>query len=106
MQVLIDECLNWRICRALTGHYCTSVQKMGWEGLTNGALLKRAEQEFDLFVTGDRNLSFQQDVSSLNIAVIVLHAQSTQLDHTMLLMPQLVSLLPTLRPGDIVDIYP
>lgn len=106
MRVLIDECLNWRICRALTGHYCTSAQKMGWGGLTNGALLKRAEQEFDLFVTGDRNLSFQQDVSSLDIAVVVLHAQSTQLDHTMLLMPQVVPLLPTLRPGDIVDIYP
>src|SRR5213595_1656332 len=98
MRVLIDECLNWRICRALTDHYCTSTQKMGWGGLTNGALLKQAEHEFDLLITGDRNLSFQQNASSLNISVVVLHAESTQLKHTMLLMPQVVSLLPTLKP--------
>jgi len=79
---------------------------MGWQGLTNGALLKQAEQEFDLLITGDRNLSFQQNVSSLNIPVVVLHAESTQLHHTMLLMPKVVSLLPILKPGDIVDIYP
>ncbi len=59
MRVLIDECLNWRICRALAGHHCTSTQKMGWGGLTNGDLLKQAEAEFDLLITGDRNLSFQ-----------------------------------------------
>jgi hypothetical protein len=68
MRILIDECLDWRLCRALAGHDCSSVQKMGWGGLTNGALLERAEKEFDVFVTGDRNLSFQQKVSSFNIA--------------------------------------
>ncbi len=86
--MLIDECLNWRICRALTGHYCASVQKAGWGGLRNGDLLKNAEAEFDVFITADSNLSFQQKVPTFNIAVIVLHAESTQLHHTMLLMPK------------------
>jgi predicted nuclease of predicted toxin-antitoxin system len=104
MRVLIDECLNWRICRALAGHYCVSAQKMGWGGLTNGTLLEKAEQEFDVFVTADSNLSFQQNLSALRIAVIVLHAESTQLHHTMLVMPKVTSLLGTLKPGDRIDV--
>ena len=51
--MLIDECLNWRICHALTGHYCASVRKVDWGGLTNGVLLKNAEEEFDVFITAD-----------------------------------------------------
>ncbi len=71
MRILIDECLDWRLCRALSGHDCVSVQKLGWDGLTNGALLRKAEQEFDVFLTGDRNLMFQQQLSTLDIAVLV-----------------------------------
>jgi predicted nuclease of predicted toxin-antitoxin system len=104
MRVLIDECLDWRLCRALTGHYCVSVQKMGWSGFTNGALLEKAEQEFDVFVTGDRNLSFQQDVAGFNIALVILSADSTQLSHTLPLMPKLLALLPSLQSGQIVNI--
>ncbi len=106
MRVLIDECLNWRICRALAGHHCTSTKKMGWGGLTNGDLLKQAEAEFDLLITGDRNLSFQQDMTTFNIAVVVLHAKTTKLDDTVVLIPKVISLLPTLQPGDVVDVYP
>ena len=43
MRILIDECLNWRLGRALTGHHCVSVQKMGWSGIKNGQLLTLAE---------------------------------------------------------------
>jgi hypothetical protein len=69
MRVLIDECLNSRLGRALTGHYCISVQRMGWSGIKNGQLLTLAQQnQFDVFLTGDRNLSFQHDVSRLGIA--------------------------------------
>jgi hypothetical protein len=106
MRVLIDECLNWRICRALVGHYCTSAQKRGWAGLTNGDLLKQAEAEFDLLITGDRNLSFQQDMTTFNIAVVVLHAMTTKLDDTVVLIPKVISLLPTLQPGVVVHVYP
>jgi predicted nuclease of predicted toxin-antitoxin system len=88
MRILIDECLDWRLCRALSGHDCVSVQKLGWGGLTNGALLRKAEQDFDVFITGDRNLIFQQQLSNLDIAVCVLHTESTQLRHTLQLMPR------------------
>lgn len=106
MRVLIDECLNRRLARALTGHDGVSAQKMGWGGIKNGALLEKAEKQFDAFVTGDRNLSFQQDVKQYKIAVVVLHAESTQLRHTLPLMPKVLALLPTLKPGQVVDVYP
>jgi predicted nuclease of predicted toxin-antitoxin system len=105
MRILIDECLNWRICRALPAHDCLSVQKMGWSGLTNGELLAKAEGDFDVFITGDRNLSFQQNVATLNIAVIVLHSESTQLSHTLPLMSKVLDCLPSIKSGEIVDIY-
>jgi predicted nuclease of predicted toxin-antitoxin system len=106
MRILIDECLNWRICRALSGHYCVSAQKMGWAGLTNGDLLSNAERDFDVFVTGDRNLSFQQKIAAFDIAVVILHAVSTQLHHTLPLMTKVLDILPTIKPGEVVNIHP
>src|SRR5271165_6309489 len=102
MRILIDECLDWRLGRALTGHDCVSVQKMGWSGIKNGRLLTLAQEEFDVFLTADRNLSFQQNTSKFQIAVVVLAAGSTQLSKTAALMPQVLSLLPGLIPGNVV----
>ena len=99
MRILIDECLDWRLSRALTGHDCMSVQKMGWNGIKNGKLLSLAQEEFDVFITGDRNLSFQQNTTKFQIAVVVLVAGSTQLRKTLQLMPQVLALLPGLSPG-------
>jgi hypothetical protein len=101
MRILIDECLNWRLGRALTGHYCTSVQRMGWSGITNGRLLELAQEQFDVFITGDRNLSFQQKVTEFRIVVVVLRAEGTQLHQTLPLMPRVLAVLPTLAPGTV-----
>jgi hypothetical protein len=101
MRILIDECLDWRLSRALTGHDCVSVQKMGWSGIKNGKLLALAQEEFDVFLTADRNLSFQQNTSKLEIAVVVLATGSTQLNKTLPLVPKVLALLPGLRPGEV-----
>ena len=79
---------------------------MGWAGLKNSVLLIEAEKQFDVFITGDLNLNFQQDVTKYNIVVVILHAESTQLHHTLPLMPKVLALLPTLKPGQVIDIYP
>jgi predicted nuclease of predicted toxin-antitoxin system len=102
MRVLIDECLDWRLGRALPGHDCVSVPKMGWAGIKNGQLLALAQAEFDVFLTADRNLSFQQNPTQFQIAVVVLVAGSTQLSRTSPLMPQVLALLPGLIPGQVV----
>lgn len=67
MRVLIDECLDWRLGRALPGHDCVSVQKMGWGGIKNGKLLVLAQDEFDVFLAADRILSFQQNTTRFQI---------------------------------------
>ena len=106
MRVLIDECLDWRLCRVLTEHHCVSVKQMGWSGLTNGTLLQKAQDEFDVFLTGDTNLTFQQNLTRFCIAVIVLEARSTRLVDTAKLMPQVLNTLTTIQPSQVVRIAP
>jgi len=77
---------------------------MGWSGLTNGALLEKAQQEFDVFLTGDQNLTFQQPTSRFELGVVVLHAESIQLRHTYPLMPKVLAVLPTLKSGQVVEV--
>jgi hypothetical protein len=101
MRVLIDECLDWRLARGLPGHTVTSVQRMGWAGIKTGRLLALAEPQFDVFLTGDRNVSFQQDIPQFRIAVVVLAAASTQLKDTLPLMLPLLAKLPQLQPGTV-----
>ena len=69
MRVLLDECLPRRLKHELVGHDAKTAPEMGWARKTNGELLARAAREFDAFLTADRNLSYQQDVSTFNIAV-------------------------------------
>ncbi len=102
---MIDECLNWRLGRALTGHFATSVAKMGWNGIKNGQLLALAEQnQFDVLLTADRNLSFQQNTSQLRLVVVILEGTGIQLHETLPLMPKVIAVLPTCQPGQVVRI--
>jgi predicted nuclease of predicted toxin-antitoxin system len=106
VKLLLDECLDWRLRRDLPGHEVKTVQEMGWDGIKNGRLLALAERDFQVFITGDRNLSFQQNVPHLSLAVVVLKAESIRLVHTRPLMPKLLAILPSLEPGQIVSITP
>ena len=92
--------------RNLPGHEVKTVQDMGWDGIKNGRLLALAQAEFEVFITGDRNLSFQQNLSRVDIAVVVLHATSIRLVHTRALMAQVLTLLPSLKPGQVVSVAP
>jgi len=74
---------------------------MGWGGIKNGKLLALAQAEFDVFLTADRNLSFQQNTTKFQIVVVVLVAGSTQLNKTLPLMPKVLALLPGLTPGQV-----
>ena len=106
MNILLDECLDWRLKHDLPGHQVRTVQDMGWDGIKNGKLLTLAQSQFAVFLTGDRNLSFQQNLSAFTIAVVVLQAESIRLVHTRPLMSKVLALLPTLKPGDLVTVSP
>jgi hypothetical protein len=99
VRLLLDECIDRRLAKDLTGHEVRTVPQMGWAGIKNGALLTRAAKEFDVFITVDRNLSFQQNLPKFDIAVLVLHAPSNRLTDLRPLAPQMLSILPTLTKG-------
>jgi len=72
MKILLDECVPWPMRKLLTGHSCSTVQEKGWGGIKNGDLLQRAEDEFDLFITSDQNIRYQQNLAGQNIAILEL----------------------------------
>lgn len=99
MRVLLDECVDWRLARDIAGHDVKTARQMGWSTIKNGELLALASQEFDVFVTVDRNLSFQQNLVSFSVAVIVLRARTNRLADLRLLIPELLSAIETAKPG-------
>jgi hypothetical protein len=81
-----------------------TVADQGWLGISNGQLLTLAAAEFDVFVTVDRNLPFQQHLPKFDIAVILLRAKTNRLDDLVLLVPELVSAIPSAKKGVVTPI--
>ena len=101
MRILLDECIDRRFARELSRHEVRTVPEAGWAGKSNGDLLALAENSFDVFVTVDRNLSFQQNVPRFSIAVVVLRAHSNRLAELRRLVPRLLEVLPVAERGDV-----
>lgn len=99
MRIFLDECVDRRLARDLAGHEVRTARQMGWTAIGNGELLALASREFDVFLTVDRNLAFQQNVGALTIAVIVLHAPTNRLADLRPLVPQLLAALEAAKPG-------
>ena len=104
MRALLDECVDWRLSRDIVGHEVKTARQMGWSAVKNGELLALAAQEFDVFITVDRNLAFQQHLPIFPIAVIVLHARSNRLSELRLLVPSLLAALPDASKGTVTGI--
>lgn len=99
MKVLLDECVDWRLARDIASHDVKTARQMGWTTIKNGELLALAGGQFDVFVTVDRNLSFQQNLVSYPIAVIVLRAKTNRLADLKPLAPKLVAAIESARQG-------
>jgi hypothetical protein len=99
VKVFIDECVDWRIAREIVGHEVKTARQMSWSTIKNGELLALAAKDFDVFVTVDRNLSFQQNLPAFEIAVIVLRAVSNRLADLRPLLPELLATIPSVRQG-------
>jgi len=101
VRILLDECIDRRFAREIEGHEVVTVPQAGWAGIKNGELLTRAQAQFDVFVTVDRNLAFQQNIPQFTIAVIVLQAPTNRLKDLRLLLPKLLQTLPTALKGQV-----
>ena len=105
MKLLLDENLPHQLRHEIPGHDCVTVSYMGWGGVSNGDLLRRAEAEqFDAVLTKDSNIQFEQNVANLPIAVVVLHAASNDIEDIRPLLPALLQALLSLPPKQITHV--
>lgn len=102
MRVLLDECVDRRLAPEIGGHDVVTVTAAGWAGIKNGELLTLAESEFDVFVTVDRNLGFQQNISRFSIGVVVLKAKTNRLVDLRPLLPKLGEVLTSVERGKVI----
>jgi uncharacterized protein DUF5615 len=101
VRILLDECIDWRLSRDIVGHDVKTAHQMGWTAIKNGELLALAAAHFDVFVTVDRNLSFQQNFSALQIAVIVLQAKTNRLSDILPLVQRLLAAIESAKRGTV-----
>ncbi len=101
MRVLLDECVDSRLARELTGHDVTTVPEAGWAGTRNGELLALAEKQFDAFLSVDRNLSFQQPLPKFKIAVVVVRAPTNRLRDLLPCVPDILAALSAAKHGEV-----
>lgn len=104
MRLLLDESVPARLRRALPAHHVRTVGQMGWSGVKNGKLLALAAAAFDVFITVDKNLPHQQNLTTLPIALVVLDAVSIELPSLLPLMPELELQLSSLKPRTYVRV--
>jgi hypothetical protein len=104
MKVLLDECVPRKLRQELLEHDVITVTEQGWSGIKNGKLLTLAQMEFDVFLTVDQNLRYQQNLKSFNIAVILLIARNNRLKTLLPLMPDTREALKNIKAGDFIHI--
>lgn len=105
MRVLLDECVPKRLRSELSGHNIRTVPERGWSGKKNGLLSQlMASHGFEVLLTVDRSLRFQQQLQPLGLAAIVLIAPSNRLADLRPLMPAVQAALQTIKPGDVIEV--
>ena len=105
MRVLLDENMPRTLKREFgLEHEVTTVQEHGWSGVLNGELLRLADAEFDAFVTLDRGIEYQQDLSGLSVRIVVVRAFSNKLEELAPLVPSIQVALARLIPGALAHV--
>ena len=101
MRVLLDECVPKKLKQELVEHDVKTVPEMRWSGVKNGALLQNAAASFDVLITVDRRMERERDISSLDLALLVLVAPRTEIDILRPLMPKARLALRDIRIGEV-----
>jgi len=98
MKILLDECVPWPMHRLLAGHECRTAKQCGWGGIKNGELIRLAEKEFDLFVTSDQNLRYQQNLTGRKISILEL--STNKLRRIVAAAELIQAVMASLQPGE------
>ena len=104
MRVLLDECVPRALRERLPAHEVKTVAEAGWAGAKNGELLRLAAERFDVLLTVDRKLEYQQNLANAPIAVIVMHAPSNDVVVLEPLMPRVLAAIPRAKRGQVTNI--
>jgi hypothetical protein len=104
MRVLLDECVNPRVRSAFPGHHVKTVLEIGWGGVKNGKLMALAQGMFEVFVTLDRNIEYQQNFSTLTFGIIVVRAADNKIGSYRPLFPQLLRVAEAIAPGEVIHV--
>jgi uncharacterized protein DUF5615 len=105
MRALLDECVPRKLKSHLQGHECTSVPEAGFAGKKNGELLKLAvEAGFEVFVTVDQGIEYEQNLTSRKLAVVIIRAKSNRFADLVMQVPTILSVLKSIRPGELARV--
>ncbi len=104
MRVIIDENVPHPLLRHFTHHSTTSVQNEGWAGIKNGELLNLIEGRFDVFILGDKNLRYQQNLKGRHIAIVEIF--TIRWPHLQPFIPAVIAAVDSAIPGSYVIIQP
>jgi predicted nuclease of predicted toxin-antitoxin system len=104
VRVLLDECLPARLKRALPGHAVKTVPEVGWRSSKDGELLRLAAKSFDVFVTIDRTMERQHDLSSFGLGFIIAHVRSNRLVDFQPVLSGLAQAIGKAKPGEVIHI--
>jgi Domain of unknown function (DUF5615) len=99
VRVLLDENLPHDLIAGLSAHTVSTVQGMGWAGVENGELLSRASGQTDAFITMDRKLERQQNLSALPFGVVLVVARSNRVQDLLPLIPEILAALVRIQAG-------
>lgn len=105
MRVLLDEQLSRQRAPYFVDHEVRTVQQEAWAGLKNGALLTKAEAAgFEVLITGDKNMQFQQNIAKRRLGVLVMVAPSNAIEDLLPVVPNALAALATIQAGQVVRV--
>jgi predicted nuclease of predicted toxin-antitoxin system len=104
MRILIDECVDPRVKQLFSGHEVATVQDRGWGAMEDGPLLAVAQEQFDLLITNDCGIEFQQNIAKFRIGIVVVHVPKNQIAYYRAIGMELREALTKVRSGEVLHV--
>jgi len=105
MRILLDECVNPRLKEAFAGHEVLTTHEMGWNNSPDSKLLGLAQERFDIFITIDRSLEYQQNLKKIDLAVVVVETSDNQMNSYRPMFVRLREAVAKAKPGTAVHVF-
>lgn len=104
MRILLDECLPKKLKKEFQNYDVKTVPEMGWSGKKNGELLSLAEAHFEILITADQNLRYQQNLKGRSIIIFVLKSPNSRYETVRSLIPEVIEKISGTTKSEIIEI--